>query len=239
MMQLPLATLAGEEPLPPCGEAAHPAFPQAGAPPAVRVWTPRELAPNWQPPACTGWSRSDFQFVIALAGRFESPRTADGLRQGFGAISDLRKVRYWSVTDKRWRNLFSSATALEGPDPRRRRADFTLMDLASGQDVYFAESDNRSSSPVVYRMRARDMDAGRFVVEMENITPVRFYLLTLFPPGALQSVFILQRHTPTEWDYYGLVRTRFGMTLFSQSSESYVNRALALFYHYAGVQTPA
>lgn len=218
---------------------ARPAFPEADAPPIVRVWTPRDLGAGWQPPACTGWKPADFQFIISLAGRFPSDRTRDALLGGFGAVSDLVKVRYWSVTDKNWRNLFDSATALETPDLKKRRADFTPAELTSGRDLYFAEKDSRSLRPVIYRMRVSGLGPDRFLVEMENVTPVRFYLLTLFQPGALQSVFTLERHSPTEWDYYGLVRTGTGLALFAQSSESYVNRALGLFYHYSGVQRPA
>jgi hypothetical protein len=239
LLSLPAAAApAGDAPVPPCGEAAWPSFRAAGAPPAVRVWTPRDLGAHWQPPACTGWTASDFQLVVALAGSFESARTRDGLLEGFGAVSQLLGVRYWSVTDNAWRALFSAATALEAPDLKRLRADFTAAEMTGGGNLYFADRDSRSSGQVIYRMRVRDADDGRFVVEMENVTPVRFYLLTLFPPGALQSVFFLQRSAPMAWGYYGLVRTRAGAALFSNNRDSYVNRALALFYHYAGLRAP-
>jgi hypothetical protein len=234
----PLAGHADVGPVAPCAAAEpQPAFPLAGGPPVARVWTPHDLDAGWQPPACTGWTASDFQLVIALAGRFESARSIDAVLGGFGAVSDLLAVRYWSVTDKKWQNLFSQAVGLEGPDPKHHRADFTLAEISSGKDLYFAERDNRSSSAVVYRMRVREHDSESFTVEMENVTPVRFFLVTLFPPGALQSVFFLRRRMPAEWDYYGLVRTRGGMSLFGPGSASYINRALALFYHYAGIPT--
>jgi hypothetical protein len=64
--------------------------------------------------------------LVALAGRFSYRGGVDGLLARFGAISALAGIQYWSVTEGGWRTLITHATALDGPDATRPRADFTL-----------------------------------------------------------------------------------------------------------------
>jgi hypothetical protein len=51
----------------------------------------------------------------------------------------------------------TEASALSAPDSDRRRADFTAAEMASGEDLFFAQSDNRSSKEVLYRLRVLEM----------------------------------------------------------------------------------
>ncbi len=233
-------------PRPPCGEGApFPAYPAATAPGAapavVQAWQAGQ-GPRWTPPACTGWAAGPgqgFRTLVALAGRLQLAGGADQVLGRFGAISMLRGVRYWSTSDGAWRPLASSASALDGPDPGWRRADFTAAELRSGQDAYFVQHDSRSSSEVVYRMRVLESGVDRVVVGTENVTPIRLMVVTLFQPGALQVVHILQRLSPTSWGYYGLSRTTQEGTssLAGGHESSYVNRAAALYRFIAGVPT--
>ena len=233
-------------PRPPCGEAApFPAYPAASAPgaapAAAQAWQAGQ-GPRWTPPACTGWAAGPgqgFRTLVALAGRIQLAGGTDQLLGRFGAISMLRGVRYWSTSDGAWRPLVSSASALDGPDPARRRADFTAAELHGGQSLYFVQHDSRSSGDVVYRMRILESGPDRIVVATENVTPIRLMVVTLFQPGALQTVQILQRLSPTSWGYYGLSRTtQEGTSSLAGGHEaSYVNRAAALFRFIAGVPT--
>ena len=128
--------------------------------------------------------------------------SVDALLARFGAVSALKGLKYWSVTEGRWLTLITKATALEGPDLDRPRSDFSLAEMRSGADLYFAQSENRAGGDVVYWMRVRDFGSNRLVVAIENASPVSRYLVTVFNPGDLASVHFLERRGPGVWGYY-------------------------------------
>jgi hypothetical protein len=68
--------------------------------PNYRVWGKNE----WVPPACTGWSART-GVLVAVAGQFRYTGTADDILLEAGAISTLKGIRYWSVTEKKAREL--------------------------------------------------------------------------------------------------------------------------------------
>ena len=80
---------------------------------------------------------------MALAGTITGIDQADQLLAKFATISAQSGIRYWSVSDKAWHDLVLKASALEAPDPRQTRGEFTLPELKTMQRVYFAEEDNR------------------------------------------------------------------------------------------------
>ena len=198
------------------------------------MWTSGALG-SWTPPACAGFTTKGDGVLVAVAGSFPFTGSADALLARFGAVSALKGLKYWSVTEGGWRTLITQATALEGPDLNRPRPDFSLPEMRSDVDLYFAQSENRAGGDVVYRMRVRDFGPNRFVVAIENASPVSRYLVTLFNPGDLASVHFLERRGPGVWGYYGLAWA--GDSLVSRLAvpdASYVNRALALYRHFLG-----
>jgi len=202
------------------------------------VWTSAELGTS-PPPACTGFAAKGDGVLVAVAGSFPFTGSADDLLARFGAISSLKGLKYWSVTEGGWRTLITKATALEGADVDRPRSDFTLTEMRSGADLYFVQAENRGGGDVVYRMRVRDFGPDRFVVAIENASPVSRYLVTLFNPGDLASVHFVERRGPGVWGYYGLAWA--GDSLVSRLTvpeASYVNRALALYRHFLGEDRP-
>ena len=231
-----LAPAAAESPpRPPCGGAGPlPPYAKPGAAPAIQIWVPSEAGSAWTPPPCTGWSAKGAGLLVALAAQFSHGGQADTLLLRFGAISSLKGLRYWSVTEGAWRTLITDAVALNGADLGAKREDFTLAELRSGKAFYFAQSDNRASGAVVYRMDVKEIGPTRLVVAVENVTPVRKFMLTLFEPGDLQSLHFLERAGPKVWSYYGLAwASETTASRLAVPEASYVNRAKALYGHLA------
>jgi Family of unknown function (DUF6675) len=218
-------------PQPPCAGPPEPGAADPGAQPAVAIWREVDLK-GWAAPLCLHWPAAPPDTLVALSGSFAPAGGEDGILDRFAAVSATRGTRYWSVLDQRWRTLVTDAFALEGPDVRLRRADFTVAELASGRDLYFAQRDSRSTGLVIYRMRVRQAAADRIVIESENMTSLRFYLVTLFAAGDLVSLHFFQRRTPQRWDYYLLAGAAHGRA--NGHEASLVNRAAAVYRHVVG-----
>lgn len=222
-----------DEPRPPCeGAAPVPAYAAPDAPPAVGTWTD----PAWTPPACLGWLPGKSKLIVALAGSFRHAGGTRTLLARFGAISGMRGLRYWSVTDKAWRELITDSAALTGSESHSRRPDFSPEELKAGAIVYFEQKEGRSSGPVVYRLRVLEAGSARIVIATENVTPGQAFLVTLFPSGSLRATYLLERRGPDVWTFYGISSTTTeASALASVSAPSYINRAAALYGHFAGI----
>jgi len=187
---------------------------------------------DWQAPACLGWPPSHYRFVIAVAGRVDAPG-GEELRRRVGAISAIKGLRYWSVTENGLRVLIKDAVALSGPEGAKRN-DFSAADVRAGAALYFVEEDNRSSEPVTYRMRILEATAERLVVDTENVTPIRSFV-TLFPPGTFRAAYVMTRIDARAWGLYAIsAATDHASGMVSLGKESYANRARALFGYFAG-----
>lgn len=231
------AQTALEGPHPPCESGPFPAYAAAGAPPAALVWNGAALR-GWMPPPCIGWSATPFTELVALAGSFPHQGGMDDLLRRFGAVSARIGVQYWSTTDKAWRVLITDAAALDGPDATRRRPDFSIAEMTAGADLFFAQTDSRSSGEIIYRIRVGKSGPDRITVDTENVTPVKWHFLTLFPPGTLKSAFWVERASPEIWHLYSLSGMTAGASSFAAGHDpSYVNRAVAMYRHFIGIPT--
>ena len=94
-----------------------------------------------------------------------------------------RGYAIWSVSEAGWRTLITHATVLDGPDLGHPRKDFTVAEMKSGAELYFAQSDNRASGDIIYRMQVKQADPSRLVIAIENVTAVRRFLIPFFEPG--------------------------------------------------------
>jgi hypothetical protein len=236
---LSAGAVAANVPAPPCNGTSAASSADVGAAPAVTLWHQGDLGANWAPPACVGWSAGQPTAVLALAGSFRLQGGAEDLLARFGAISSMTGMRYWSVGDRSWRELITSAGAVEGGKSLKPRADFTTAEMLRGQDLYFQQSDSRSSAPVIYRMRVLQMGPERVVIEMENVSPVRLLLFSVYAAGDLKATYFLDRVGKDRWSYYSLSSVHEtgvgGLT--GNHDSSYINRAVALYRHVAGIPT--
>jgi hypothetical protein len=216
---------------PPCGAPPVPAYAAAGAEPAVLAWS--EV--RWTPPACLPWPAGQYRMVVALAGSFRHDGDAAALLARFGAVSKRKGMRYMSVRDKASRVLVKDAAALAAPNPGERRADFTAAEMKPGAELFYEEIDNRSAAPVVYRMRVLEATGGRIVLVTDNLSPIRAFMATLFPPESLRAAYFLERRDAGTWTIFGLSSTgEAASTLAAGSAQSYVNRAAAFYRHFIG-----
>jgi hypothetical protein len=232
----PLPAAADPQP-PACSVAPEPPFAPVGA---IKLATWRRGSPPAlvHAPDCSDWTVWGSSLVVALTASFRMAGGIDAILARFASISAMRGIRYWSVTDRRWQTLISDASALSGPDAAKRRADFSVAELKSGSELYFAQADNRSSGRVVYRMQLRDVRSDRFVIDAENVTAVRLFLLPLFGAGDLHSLQIVQALSPGVLGYYSLNGLRQGATaMFGNDQASTINRANAIYRYIAGIPT--
>jgi hypothetical protein len=234
---------------PPCsGKPPLPPYAEITAPPNVRAWSGDDLGPawDWRPPPCTGWTSRKFTTLVALAARFRHDGDVDGLLERFGAISALTRVRYWSVSKSQWRDLVEEAYAVadgagKGDDAKPRR-DFSAAELRAAREVSFHEDDTGPAGGAMYRLRLLEVEPTRLVLSVENVTVVRVMFLSVFVPGALQSVYFLDLLAPEEgiWGYYSLTRATvsdIGDLMAPHQTASAINRAAAIYRHIAGIPT--
>lgn len=192
---------------------------------------------DWTPPACTGWTTPGYSTLVATAGRFELSGGSEELLRRIGAISELKGVRYWSTTNKRWQTLIVEAHALAGPTSDARRKDFSPGEIAEGKTLYFHQQDNLSGK-AVYRMRILSASADRIVFSTENVSTMKYFMLTLFDPGEMQSIYFLDRESPEVWRYYNLARmAKDASSLTAGHAASSINRAVAYYRRLIGIPT--
>jgi hypothetical protein len=229
---------ADTSPIAPCVDGvAQPPYAPLNAAPNVQVWKATSLPTLPALAGCFGASSPQSGMLLAVAGTFRSADGAAALLSRFGAVSNLLRVRYWSTTDHIWRPFLTAATALTkevGGQPRR---DFSATEIESGENLYLAQTDSRSTNEVIYRMRLRESDSQHFLVETENVTPVRRWALTLYKPGDLRSLYFLDQRSPGIWSYYSLMRIDATPWLMTGHENSYINRAVALYRHFADIPT--
>jgi len=152
-----------------------------------------------------------------------------------GAISKLAGMQYWSTTHQKWQTLIVSAHALAGPGAGQRRQDFEPDELKDGKVLYLEQTDNLSGKGI-FRMHITKASADRIVFDVENVTSMRYFLVTLFPPGEMQSVYFLDRESDGVWRYYSMARTgRAASRLTTGHESSSINRAVAFYRSLAGI----
>ena len=230
-----------EAPRPPCGTTPVPDYPASGEAPAIRVWRSGALGDGWTAPDCARFAGGAFLQLVALAGRFGGMPDLDTLLARLGAVSTLAGVKYWSISDQRWQVLITRAAAIEDPASRRVRPDFSAADLRSGRDLYFLQEENRLSAAVVYRLHAEVIAPARAVLTVENVSAARRFFVPVLAPGDLRSIYFLDRGADGSWGFYSLLHVGHGGSMLGWlvRQGSYLNRAVALYRHFAGIPTDA
>jgi hypothetical protein len=146
-------------------------------------------------------------------------------------------MRYWSTTHKQWQTLIVDAHALADLQPSHHREDFTPDEMKEGKVLYFEQVDNLSGT-AIYRMHIAEASADRFVFDVENVSTMRYFFVTLFHPGEMQSIYFLDRESDDVWRYYSMVRTGRNASRLAMGHEaSSINRAVAFYRALVGIPT--
>ena len=221
--------------------AANPAwqwleYPSAGATPNAAVWQSTER--EWTPPLMLDWNKENYTVLVMLAGTFHWSGGEDALLERIGRVSSLQAVKYWTVTEQRWAQLFVESHALQSADEPDRRANFSLEEVKSGKPLLFYQRENRGISEGVYRMRVSSKP-GRIVVTTENVKPLKAFMVSLIGAGEFQNSYILEQQSETTWHYYSTLRAGRGAysLIIGGHDSSFINRAAALFRHVSGIAT--
>ncbi len=218
----------------PCVLPEWPISTTEAAPPTVATWTLAEIPREWVPQSCLGWDVQHFSSFAAVVGTFHAAGI-DAVLGRIGAITTYRGMRYWSVSDHRLEPLITDAFSVDSAGAHDRRLDFTPAELQVDRDFFFSEHDNRSSDPVIYRLRIVERSADHVVVDIANTNRVRAYLMTMFEPGDLRTALFIYGSADGAWTCYAL--SGFHPTTFTavlDKHKSYLNRLIALYGHITG-----
>jgi hypothetical protein len=188
----------------------------------------------WDPPACTGWSRDRPDVVLAVRGTIRGSDSSDALLERLGAVSEMKNIRYWSVSSGSWRPLVSEAFAIEGGDQSRRRPDLRAAELTSGREFLVRQNDPELGEST-YRFRIRSADRDGVVYEWSNASKIRVHKMALFDPGDLKAVIYIQRLERDAWSYYSLMSA--SSALIRGNEKGLANRSVAMFRYLASIPT--
>ena len=224
-------------PQPPCGKDPVPPYPGLDESASVKLWSKSDFGRDWKPPACTGWAAVGFTTLVTTVARFRHTSGSEGLLRHFGAISELVGMRYWSTTHQQWQTLIVDAYAVTGSPPSQRRKDFTPEEMTEGKVLYYEQADNLSGK-AIYRMRIAEASADRLVIDVENVSTIRYLFVPLFRPGEMQSIYFLDRESENVWRYYSIARTgKNANRLITGNESSAANRAVAFYRYLVGIPT--
>ena len=219
----------------PCGKDPIPQYPRLGEPAIVKAWSKSDLGAEWEPPACTGWREAGFSTLVTISARFSNPGGSEVLLRHIGAVSQLAGLPYWSTTHRQWRTLIKTAYALTAGDADKRRGDFTPSEMSEGKILYFEQIDNLAGR-VKYQMKIIAASQSRLVFGVENVSTVKYSLLSMLDPGELQSMYFFEQEKGDVWRYYSILRTgKKASRLIAGNKSSTVNRAAAFYRHFVGI----
>lgn len=186
-------------------------------------------------PDCAGLLNGDFSLYVSLVGKLPAANSDDILER-FGAVSLLRGLPYWSFSENRRETMIRDAFPVTSAGKKTSGSGFTIKEMMAGHDLFYRQTDNRSAEGVTYRMRVMEHAPHRLLIAVENVSSVRFLFMTLFQPGDLQTVYLLEQAKDRTWRYYNLTGIRgSGWTTGHGSEKSYMSRALSMFSHFAGM----
>lgn len=228
--------LQGFDLRPPCEGTPPPAYGVAGGPPATAAWSEGALnKAAWAAAPCLRWTGGKVRLASALAATLTTP-TVDSLLVRFGALSQYKSIRFWSIMYETWDEFVADAGFIDGPQSQHTLPDLKADGFVVGRELYYFESSRVGRT--VHRMTVRQRTADRVEIATENVIPIRFAKATLFDTGALQTVTFFDRRGPGEWGYFQTIGVGMQSSFVAvQSTAPYINRLTAVYRYMANIPT--
>lgn len=204
---------------------------------SVGVWT---SGGSDAVPACLEPGLGQVAVLVAASGVFTEPGGAPAILARLAEVSHYPRMRYWSVTRQRWRELVTDAALLMGPQEERRPGDIAIGDMRAGSAFQFWQEENTPASSVIYEMTVEEAAPDRIAVAIANRDRVRRFGFTLFDRREYRLHHAFHRLAGDQWQYDGEIRIQgTGNPLLAERGASYANRAEGAFRYLAGLPDEA
>lgn len=226
----------GFVPHPPCGESPSQPLAASGGSPAIGTWSEADLEKAaWQHAPCLHWNAGKMRMATALSAAIPAS-SLDALLVRYGALSQYKSIRFWSILHQDWEEFVSQAGFTDGPNAAYTYPDMKAEDFVAGRDFYYYEIGRAGRT--IHHLTVRQHTADRAEITTENVTPVRAAMFTVFEPGALKTAMVIERHGPQDWTYFQTIGVGQGSDFLAvRSASPYVNRLVALYRYMAGQKT--
>src|SRR4029077_753476 len=101
----------------------------------------------------------------------------------------------------------------------------------------FEQTDNISGK-AIYRLHVAKVSRDRLVIDVENVSTMRYLFIPIAHPGEMQAIYFLDRESNDVWRYYSMVRTgKMANQLIAANESSAINRAVAFYRYLVGIPT--
>jgi hypothetical protein len=109
--------------------------------------------------------------------------------------------------------------------------------MKAGKTLYFERTDNLTGKGI-YRMRIAEASANRLVLDVENVSTMRYFFIPVLHPGEMQSIYFLDREPENVWRLYSMMRTgKSANRLIAGNESSAINRSVAFYRWLVGIPT--
>ena len=85
-------------------------------------------------------------------------------------------------------------------------------------------------------MHIAEASADRLVIQVENVSTIRYHFIPILHPGEMQSIYFLDRESDNVWRFYSIVRTgKNANRRIAGNESSAINRAVAFYRSLVGI----
>jgi hypothetical protein len=149
------------------------------------------------------------------------------------SVSSMKGIEYYSASRRRKRTLFAESYAIDDPVKRQRLPDPLVDEIPPSATIYIFQEDLTFGKNVYRSDYHYDVEEGALALRNENLTPMRYLLMTMVQPAQSLTWIVL---IPYEGNllFYGLAcaRTASLFGLEKSKEDSFYNRLKAIYGWY-------
>jgi len=150
------------------------------------------------------------------------------------AASRMKGLQYYSASRKRMRTLFAESYTVDGPESRRRIPDPLSAGPIPAEDTGYQFQEDLTFGANIYRSDYY-YDDGVFAVRLVNLTPMRYFGITMVQPGE-SLTWIVVAPAGGKLLFYGLgcAHSLNPLGLAKTREDSFYNRLKAFYGWFTG-----